>query len=283
LEPRPEWSLGRAGWALVAGVAGAWLGTLVVAGTLGIVASEVTPVTTGLGFAAAIAGFLAGTLAVAAWNVRPAPEHLGLRPVGLAPGLAWTALVAAPCLALLALGLRAGELAEALPTPVEFASYGPPGEAPTGFPATESVPLHAGVVVSALARAVLPAVATEVILRGFLLPAVAGRLGVVAAIALTALLTAAPFALTAVGPDWTAIALPVVGLGAGIGGAYLATGSLYPGIALLACALGLSLGAAMGWGWVGAGGLGLVCAPAALLVARAFTAAWPRGHVYGHL
>jgi membrane protease YdiL (CAAX protease family) len=284
LEPTPEWSLGRVGMALVAGVAGGWLATLVGGGMLGLVASGgLTPITIGLGFAAAIFGVLAGVLAVAVWNVRPGPEQLGLRPSPLAPALAWTALVAAPCAALLALGIRSGELADALPTPVEFAALSPTVQGLLGEPVqAQPVPLDAGVVVSAMARAVLPAVATELILRGFFLPALSYRLGVAWAIALTAVLTTAPFALTAVGPDWTTIALPVAGLGVGLGVVYVATGSLYPGVALLACALGLALGGAMGWSWVGASALGLVCAPAALVAARTLAAAWPRGYGYGY-
>jgi hypothetical protein len=150
----------------------------------------------------------------------------------------------------------------------------------------ETPRLTPAVAVSALAHVVIVAPAAELVLRGFVLSALARRPGAWLAVPVSTLLYAGPVAYAAGSGDGAVVPLALV-LGLSLCGQYWATGSLYPGIGVSALGLGVLFGSALGWTLVGAFGLAVVCAAAALalawLVARRDRLAGEAGQVTSEL
>ena len=134
-----------------------------------------------------------------------------------------------------------------------------------GLGLREPVEAGPGLIASALARCVVPAVAGELLLRGFVLPALARRRGPVPAVLVVAVLFGG-LADVAGAPG---LAVPSMALGALLCLLYLRTGSLLPGVALSAGAAGVALGAACALPAAGAAVLAAGCALAALAAAAA--------------
>lgn len=215
-------------------------------------ADELTPATVLLANALLLAGTWLLLRAVARRDgIDLRPEHLGVRPV--APRMGLVVLAFGLAVALVAAGLT-GLLADLdLEHPEEL---GPP---------IAVVQLDLGTVASVLGRAVLAGLATEVLLRGFALPALMGPLGRTGAILGVALLTALP------GPVELAPATAAIGVALCV--MYLESGSILPGVALSAGAQAYVLALSFGWSVPEAAGLAV---PAAL-VAFALAWSWDRG------
>ena len=186
----------------------------------------------------------AGTLALvhrlAALTRPPEPAQFGLG-MPSSPGMALLALALAALLlaALCGAWALAGGFAETGDVPPEVDPRGALGR---GFDqqVPGGVPLDAALALSAFARVVLPAVVAEILLRGFVLPALSSWRGPWVAGAIVAVLFGGAAGL---GTD-AALVVPGIALGALLCALYAATGSLLPGIALSAAASGALFGAA---------------------------------------
>ena len=125
-----------------------------------------------------------------------------------------------------------------------------------GDPDPTVVDPGAAAACSVLARALVGPLFAELLLRGFVLPILARRLGAVAAVAVLGLLTALTFA--GAGGD-AGLLLPGLALGVVLSVLYLETGSILPGAVVSATWSGFVLGFAFRWGAGDAVLLGLAC------------------------
>lgn len=199
-----------------------------------------------------------GTLLIVVWLARLTeplhPEQLGLRvPPVAAVGLA--ALAAALLAGLLVAWSLVVDFDSALAVPRELDPRGPLARA-YDLSLREPVAVGPGLVASALARCVIPAVIGEVLLRGFVFPALARWRGVLPAGVVVAVLFGGLLDLA----SGAALAVPSIALGVLLCGLYLATGSLLPGIALSAGAAGALFGASCGFDVGAAALLAVACA-----------------------
>lgn len=262
----------RPGWVgLVAPLAG-WVTGAVAATALAL---ALAPVGGGaLPTAAALAvlsiGFVVGAVLVARRYAPVDLVELGFDDFRPAETASWAAVVLIPALALAWAGLDGEVLSEALPPPSALVE---PGielafgeEAPT-------VPFGLGVAAMAIALVVLPAIAAELVIRGLVLSALVRSSGVLLAVALTALLTAAPFGLVLGDEGSSVVAGTAVIAGAGLSLAYLRTGSAYPGVAALSIGLAATLGASLGWSVAGVAVLAALSTGLALTLATGAAAA----------
>jgi membrane protease YdiL (CAAX protease family) len=262
-------ALARSPWVVPLTLAAGWLAGTLVAGLLvGLLAIA------GLGGDLTPASALVASLAVAcglvgaALMATPAPgrlQALGLRPVRPAAGLAWAALAVLVVGAFAFLLTQLVDIRDTLALPEELDSTTWFEKELGAADDTESPGLTLGVAVSALAHVVIVAVAAELVLRGFVLSALAKRPGLWLAVPVSAFLYGAPMAYAA-GAGEEALAPLALVVGLALCGLYWATGSLYPGIGVSALALGTLFGSALGWDLGEALGLAAACAAAALLL-----------------
>jgi uncharacterized protein len=198
-------------------------------------------------------------VALAARVAPPRPESFGVRPVPLRPAAILVGLgVGVVAVAALAAELLGGALGS-LSAPSELSEQSRWSEL-LGDPDPTVVDPGAAAACSVLARALIGPLFAELLLRGFVLPILARRLGDGAAVAVLALLTALTFA-GAGGEAW--LLLPGVALGVVLSLLYLETGSILPGAVVSASWSGFVLGLAFRWGAGDALLLGLACGVAA--------------------
>lgn len=120
-----------------------------------------------------------------------------------------------------------------------------------------------------LARAILAAIALEIVLRGYLLPAVMQRTGRTAAILIVGALSA-PGAPTELIPAAVAIGIALCVM-------YLESGSILPGIGLAGAVHGYVLGLSFDWTPAEAAALGAVAGLLAFLIVLGPTRSWDPG------
>ena len=252
----PAWPV----WMAPAAVAGTWAagwvaGVVVVVGLAVRGADRIGAPALLLIVAMTAAGGTAIVVVLAARVARPRPEAFGLRPV--APRLA----AAGVLLGLVAVALCAavaqllGGALGSLPVPPELSEQSRWSQL-LGDPDPTVVDPGADAACSVLARALIGPLFGELLLRGFLLPILARRLGATVAVAVLAPLTALTFAAAGEQP-W--LLLPGLALGVATCALYLETGSIVPGAVVSASASGFVLGLAFRWGAGDAVLLGLAC------------------------
>ena len=133
------------------------------------------------------------------------------------------------------------------------------------LPVRESVEWGPGLLASALARCVLPVVAGEILLRGFVFPALSSWRGPIPA-ALIVSIVFGGFGQLFGAPG---IAVLSMLMGVLLCLLYVATGSLLGGIALASAAAAISLGVSAGLGPVGVAALAIGCSVIAVGLAAA--------------
>jgi uncharacterized protein len=246
-------------WMALAATGGTWAAGLVASFVVAVAlaargADRIDAPSLLLLVALTAAASVAIVVALAARVAPPRPQSLGLRPVPLrraAAGVGLGVAVVAPAAAAALLGGAFGSL----PVPVELSEQSAWARL-LGDPDPTVVDPGAAAACSVLARALIGPLAAELLLRGFVLPALARRIGTGAAVALVAPLTALGFA-GAGGDAW--LLLPGLALGGVLCALYLATGSILPGAVLSATWSGLVLGVSFRWGAGDAALLALAC------------------------
>jgi membrane protease YdiL (CAAX protease family) len=185
------------------------------------------------------------------------PAHLGLRRVP--PRIA---------LVVLAFGLAAAILVAALSglagDPLQDAGH--PEELGDEI---SVIVLDLGTAVSVLARAVIAAIAVEIVLRGFALPALSGAIGRNFAIGVVAVLSS----LTGT----VELAPAAVVLGVVLCVMYLESGSIVPGIGLNAAVQAFVLGVTLDWSVAESAGLALAAGAAAIALVAGPIRSWDPG------
>jgi len=232
--------------AAVAGTwAAGWLAGVAVALTLAVRGADRIDAPALLLHATVTAAAGVGIVALLAARVaRPTPAAFGVRPVPLRLGAVGVGLgVAVVGLAALAADLLGGALGS-LPLPAELSAQSRLSRL-LGDPDPTVVDPSAAAACSVLARALIGPLLGELLLRGFVLPILARRIGDGAAVAVLAPLTALTFA-GAGGEAW--LLLPGLALGAVLCWLYLETGSILPGAVVSASWSGFALGLAFRWG-----------------------------------
>lgn len=253
--PAPIDDVRRPLWTVPVGlVAGCTLGQLAAAFAVLPLAAvgggdDVTPIALLL----ASVGFGAAMLATIALLVRGSSEplsaaSLGLRRCAPVPALTWAALAFALVAAFAFFLAQVVDLRDVARVPPELDGRSAVADRLDVGMAVEHAAFGVGAVASALARVVVPAIVAEIVLRGFAMPGLASRYGEPLALAVTAVLTLVPLGF-ALGGEVDAGALVPIGLllGVTLGLLYALTGSLLPGIALSAAAMGAGLGVSMQW------------------------------------
>lgn len=271
----PDWP----GWtvpaALVLGwTAGSILAAVVVVPFATAGGGDLSPA----GALAASLGLSAGLLGTIAVLARRTAEplrahHLGLRPSPLVSGFAWSVLCVAVVAAFAYFWAQVVDLTAAFGVPEELGDTTPLSRGLGAGADGGRVDLSVGVAASALAHVVVVAVAAELVLRGFALPALARWGGPWAALPTCALLSAGPLAYAAGGGE-AAVALVPIGFAAGLAlcWLYLETDSLHPGTGVSALVLGVAFGQAIGWSLAESAALAAVSACAAVALTRGATA-----------
>lgn len=238
---------GVPGWPALDGVI-AILGAVLVSVLAAIVAAVVVKAAgsdgqTGFGtlvlWAIAAPGIVWVVVVVARRTEPPTAAELGLRT--LSPDRVLRVLGAAVVVfaAVVALWSLVVDLDAALSVPAEVAT----GELQTFIDpdGADAVGLSANALALVLALGVVAPIGIEVLLRGFVLPALSSWRGTLPAVAVVCVLGAITAAADgALLPCVIVLQLLLCAL-------YLLTGSLLPGIALSAGAAGLALAAAFGW------------------------------------
>lgn len=196
---------------------------------------------------------------IARQTAPPEPAQFGLRRVP--PGESALLVVAAAVVLAAVVAAWAWGSVERLALPV-------PEELDGG-----DVRLDAALVASALARAVVAPLAGQVVLLGFVLPALARWRGVVPA---GLVCVAGLAALAGVVGDGGRLVVPAVTLAVLLLALRLRTGSLLPGAMLGCAAAGAALGAAVRWDPAGVAALAAACGAAGLAVALALATAGRR-------
>ncbi len=271
----PDWP----GWtvpaALVLGwIAGTILAALLVLPFAAAGGGDLSPA----GALAASLGLCAGLLgAVALLGSHTAEplraHHLGLRAAPPGGAFAWGALCVAVLAAFAYFWAQVVDLSTAFGVPEELGDTTPLSRGLGAGPDSGRVDLSLGVAASALGRVVVAAVAAEIVLRGFALPALAHWRGPWVALPVCALLSAGPLAYAAGGGEAAAALVPI-GFAAGLVlcWLYLETDSLYPGTAVSSLVLGVAFGQAIDWSLPESGALAAVSACVAVALARGATA-----------
>ena len=238
---RPLWS------ALVA-LAGAWIAGVAAVAVVGIALSVAgvggSPGGAVLAIALLWAAAAIGTLILVARRVHPrALPSFEVRPVPVRSAAIATAAAGAALAASWAiLDALTGVLSDLEP-PRELSAQSPVARA-AGLPDPTAVGLGSETLVSLLARGVVLVVASEVVLRGFVLPVLVRRLGRGWGVALVVLAGTATGSVVAGTPG---LALPAAVLGLLLCLLYLETGSILPGLGLSGAAAGAVLGISLGW------------------------------------
>jgi membrane protease YdiL (CAAX protease family) len=261
----PRWPSRAGVFAVIGAIAVSVLAAIVAAGVLAVAgADERTAAGTLLYWALAAPGFVWVVLWVARRPQPPCAADLGLRPIAPARALR----VLAPAVGGFALFVAAWalvvDLDAALPVPGEVAPDGPLGRAR----ATGAIDLGADTLMLALALGVVAVLGIEILLRGFVLPALSSWRGTLPAAAIVCLLG------TATGSTKPELLVCAAVLQLLLCGLYLLTGTLLPGIALGAGVSGLALGAAYGWSMAAAVGLAALCVALATALAMVLATRW---------
>lgn len=247
----PRWPL----WTIPAVLLGS-VAVLLLAGLVAVLAASlagadgVTPATVLLASALTLAGVWLMLRLVA--DRAGVDDRFGLRAV--TPRMTLVLLGFGAAVALAAAGLTALLADVDLPHPDELG-----GERAV-------VPLDAGTAASVLARAVIAALALELLLRGFLLPALAPRTGTPLAVAGIAILTGLAASDLALAPALAAIGVALCVMA-------LESGSIVPGVALQGAVQAFVLGVSFDWGPFESAALAVAAGAAAYGLARS----WDRG------
>jgi membrane protease YdiL (CAAX protease family) len=213
---------------------------------------------------------IVAVVVVAARTAPPSPRQFGLR-VGVPGRMVVGGLAAAVGLiALVAVWSLVVDLEDGLQVPTgldprsEFARD-------LDVPVRQgAIPVDGAFVVAVLGRCVLGALVTEVVVRGYVFPALAAWRGPVPAIGIVAVV------FGALGGQSLAFAVPAAALAAGLCVLYLWSGSLLPTITVYAGASGAALAAASNLSASAIVLTACLCAAAALLLALLLVAATPR-------
>jgi membrane protease YdiL (CAAX protease family) len=208
-------------------------------------------------------GILLVVVRVAALTRPVTADQLGLRAPD-APGRSLL-LLGAAALVLVALAAAwnaLGDLGSGLEVPPELDPRTTTAQL-YHLPVREPIPFGPELVLSALARCVLPVVAAEVLLRGFAFPALCSWKGPVPAALIVSVLFGGLSQLFGA-PGIAVLSMVLGGLLCFL---YLATGSLLPGIALSAAAAGVALGAACAMAPATVAVLAVACTAGATLLA----------------
>jgi membrane protease YdiL (CAAX protease family) len=260
----PRWPA-RAGLLAVAGAIVVSVVAAIVAATALVIAGadEQTGFSRLLFWALAVPGFLWVVVRVAGRSHPPGAAELGLRPLAPAVALRVLAAAVAGFAVFVALWSLVVDMGAALPVPAELTSD---AILVARGADVDAVGLSANALALALALGVLAPLGIEILLRGFVLPALSSWRGTLPAVAIVSLLGMASGQSTgALLPCVAVLQLLLCGL-------YLLTGSLLPGIALSAGVSGLALGAACGWSVAGVLALAAGCALVASTLALAIAA-----------
>jgi membrane protease YdiL (CAAX protease family) len=248
---------------LVAGVVAAFAPLLAAVGALATGGSRAEPGIVLIGAALSAAGIVAIVVALARLTRPVTPEQLGLRPLrDLTRALLLTA-GAALLLAAVAGAWALGPGFE-LTVPPEVDTRTLTAQA-YDLPLREPPEWSPRLVASALARCVLPVVAGEILLRGFVFPALSGWRGPLTAAAIVAIVFGGAGQL--LGTPGIAVSSMLLGLLLCL--LYVATGSLRPGIALATAAAAATFGAACALPPAEIAALTAACVPAAVGLAAA--------------
>jgi membrane protease YdiL (CAAX protease family) len=260
-------------WSALAALAGCWMAGVAAAVVVGIVLSaggvRGTP---GGAELAIVVLWAAGSLSVVAALARRGSHSeladLGIRTV---PARVWAEVTGFGILVVTAswaiLEALSGVLGE-LPAPRELSTQSPLDRA-AGLPDTTHVGLGLETLASLLARGVLLVLVTEIVLRGFVLPVLARRLGRGWAIAIVVLAGTFVGSVVAETPG---LVLPAAALGLVLCLLRLETGSILPGLGLSGAAAGAVLGMSLDWSPLAVSAAAIGCALGAagpaFLVAR---------------
>ena len=192
-------------------------------------------------------------------------DQLGLRTPGDVPQAVLLAAAAALVLAgVAAAWALLGDLQNSLAIPPEIDNRSGVARA-YELPVREAVDWGPGLIASALARCVFPVVAAEILLRGFVFPALSSWKGPVPAALIVAVLFGGLGQLA--GAPGVAVLSMVMGLLLCL--LYVATGSLLPGIALASAAAATGLGASAALSPASIAALAIGCAVLSVAVAAA--------------
>jgi len=263
----PRWPA-KAG---VIAVLGAILVSVVAAGVAAAIVlaagqDEPTGFSTLLLWALATPGFVWVVVQVARRSEPPTAAELGLRP----PAPAQVVRVLGPAVVAVAVFVALWsvvvDMDAALPVPDELSGG---IQRFVDSDGADAIGLSANALALIVALGVLAPIGLEVLLRGFVLPALTSWRGTLPAVAIVCVLgTASASVDAALLPCVIVLQLLLCAL-------YLLTRSLLPGIALSAAASGVALGAAFGWTLPGV--LAVAVASAALASAIALAIALRRG------
>jgi hypothetical protein len=235
-------------WSALAALAGAWIAGVAAVAAVAIALSLAgvggSPGGALLAIALLWAGGAIGTLLLVARRMHPsALPNFGLRPAPVRLAAISTAAAGAALAASWAiLEALTGVLSE-LDPPRELSAQTPLARA-SGLPDPTVVGFGLETLVSLMARGVVLVVATEVVLRGFVLPVLVRRMGRGWGIALVVLGGTATGSVVAGTPG---LVLPAAALGVLLCLLYLETGSILPGLGLSGAAAGAVLGISLGW------------------------------------
>jgi hypothetical protein len=272
-------------WSAVVALAGAWLAGVAAVAVVGVTLSLAgvggSPGGAVLAIALLWAAGAIGALVLIARRAHAGEmPNFGLRPPPMRLAAVSTAAAGAALAASWAiLEALTGVLSD-LDPPRELSAQSPLARA-SGLADPTVVGAGTETLVSLLARGVVLVVATEVVLRGFVLPVLVRRLGRGWGVAVVVLAGAATGSVVAGTPG---LVLPAAVLGLLLCLLYLETGSILPGLGLSGAAAGAVLGISLGWSppavaaaavvyAVGAAGPALAVAR----LARAAPAPVPRG------
>ncbi len=255
----PAWGPGAGVAALLASSVAALVASLLAAVATAVAgAGSPTPASVVVLSALSAAGTVTAVVLAAGLTEPVRPTQFGLRPVSPAAILAGLA-AAAGLAVLVALWGLVVDLSAALPVPGELDTRSTLART-YDLTQLDGVRFGPGLLASALARCVLPAVAGELLLRGFAFPALTRWRGPWVAGLVVAVLFGGLFDLA----SDAALAVPSIVLGGVLCVLYVVTGSLLPGIALSAGAAGIAFGVSCGLSAGGVVAVALGCAVVAL-------------------
>ncbi len=258
-------------WPPAAGVA-AMVAAIVISAFVPLVAALPAILTGGtraqpgivlLGAAGSAAAIVAMVFAVARLTRPVTADQLGLR----VPDDVGRALLLGAAAALVLAGVAAawmllGDPKGSLVVPPEIDTRSAIAKA-YELPVRESVDWGPGLLASALARCVLPVVAAEILLRGFVFPSLSSWKGPIPAALIVSVLFGGLGELF--GAPGIAVLSMLLGLLACF--LYIATGSLLPGIAISAAAAATGLGVSCALAPAGTAALAVGCAVLAVALA----------------
>lgn len=237
----PAWPAVAVLWVALALFVGQLVGTIVLAAIqVGAGAEEVGPGTR-LAQTAITAVVVVGTMLwVASRTARPSAAQFGLRAGRPGRALVGGLAVAGGMAVFMVVWSLLVDVREGLAVPLELDPRTESGR-DLDVPLRGAVPVDVGFVVSVLARCVLAAIVSEVVVRGFVFPALSGWRGPLPALVVVAVVFGALG-----GGSWE-LAVPAGVLGAALCVLYVWSGTLLGCIAVRAGAAGAVLAAAAGF------------------------------------